>query len=317
MSIYAICIANILVFLKTVVQEAMKHKTLLILLTLLLTFSSHAGPARQGIIPLIQPDGTIFDAIIRGDEFLRWTTTREGNAIVQEEDGWWCYATFDNEGNRSSSGWRVGETAPAAIMSESKFIPLERLSAAASRKRRAHSYFMEYQPLTKNGVLSQKHVIVILAQFNDVRFEYSRQDFIDMLTKDGYSRNGSIGSAKEYFDGQFKGKTEFSFEVSDIITLPGKRADYGSNLPNGEDKDPTRMIIEACQATTKRSTSHCTTMTMTVRSTMYSYSSPAATNQKELAKSAYGRIHGMYMTERNRLSCWMAGSLTDMPALQN
>ena len=252
MSIYAIRIANILVFLKTVVQEAMKHKTLLILLTLLLTFSSHAGPARQGIIPLIQPDGTIFDAIIRGDEFLRWTTTREGNAIVQEEDGWWCYATFDNEGNRSSSGWRVGETAPAAIMSESKLIPLDRLSAAASRKRRAHSYFMESQPLTKNGVLSQKHVIVILAQFSDVRFEYSRQDFIDMLTKEGYSRNGSIGSAKEYFDGQFKGKTEFSFEVSDIITLPGKRADYGSNLPNGEDKDPTRMIIEACQATDEK-----------------------------------------------------------------
>ena len=73
----------------------MKHKTILILLTILLSLTANAIPARKGIIPLMQPDGTVFHARLSGDEFIRMTTTLEGNAIVQDKDGWWCYATFE------------------------------------------------------------------------------------------------------------------------------------------------------------------------------------------------------------------------------
>lgn len=231
----------------------MKHKTTLIFLTLILSLTVHCRPARKGIIPLMQPDGTVFDARLKGDEFYRLTTTADGCAVVQDEDGWWCYAVFDDEGNRSSSGCRVGTKVPAAILSESRMIPYGTLAAAAGTKRRmlpldGKGIWGKSDPVTRSGSLSVKHGIVILAQFSDVRFEYGEQDFIDLLTKDGYSRNGATGSVKEYFKEQFGGKTDFEFEVSDIVTLPGKRADYGSNLPNGDDRDPARMIIEACQA---------------------------------------------------------------------
>ena len=231
----------------------MKHKTILIFLALILSFSAHCRPARKGIIPMMQPDGTIFDARLKGDEFFRLTTTTDGCAVVQDENGWWCYAVFDDEGNRSSSGCRVGEKVPSAILSESRMIPYGALVSNAWKKRRmlplaGKGVWETYDPVTRNGSPSVKHGIVILAQFSDVRFEYGRQDFIDLLTQDGYSRNGATGSVKEYFKEQFGGKTDFEFEVSDIMTLPGKRADYGANLPNGDDRDPARMIIEACQA---------------------------------------------------------------------
>lgn len=229
----------------------MKHKTILIILALILTFSAHCRPARKGIIPLMQPDGTVFDARLKGDEFFRVTTTLDGNAIVQDDDGWWCYSTFDNEGHRHSSGWRVGTKTPMAILAESRIIPYEALSAAARERRlqlpRTGGDLRRIVE-TRSSSPAIKHGIVILAQFSDVGFTYGRQDFIDLLTQEGYSRNGAEGSAKEYFDEQFAGKVDFRFDVSEIITLPGTRAEYGANLPDGMDKDPARMVIEACQA---------------------------------------------------------------------
>ena len=225
-------------------------KSILIFIALILSFSVHCRPARKGVIPLRQPDGTVFDAKIKGDEFFRITTTLDGNAIVQDEEGWWCYSTFDNDGQRHSSGWRVGAKAPMAILAESRIIPYERLSAAA-RERRSLLPQTEvkfpHSPETRSSSPAVKRGIVILAQFSDVGFTFERQDFIDLLTQEGYSRNGAEGSAKEYFDQQLAGKVDFRFDVSEIITLPGTRAEYGANLADGMDKDPARMVIEACQ----------------------------------------------------------------------
>lgn len=229
----------------------MKHKTTLILLALIISFSAYCRPARNGIIPLMQPDGTVFNARLKGDEFFRITTTLDGNALVQDDDGWWCYATFDNEGNRYSSGCRVGQRTPMAILAESRMIPYEILACEAAQRRKmsppAQKGFPEMTD-TKSGEASVKRGIVILAQFSDIGFGFDRNDFVDLLTREGYSRNGAEGCAKEYFDRQFAGKMDFRFEVSPIVTLPGKRAEYGANLSDGMDKDPARMIIEACQA---------------------------------------------------------------------
>lgn len=231
----------------------MKHRGILIILALILSFPVHSRPAWKGVIPLVQPDGTSFYAKISGDEFIRITTTLEGNAVIQDKDGWWCYAEFDYEGQRYSSGCKVGNPVPAEVLSASLEIPYGTLHNAAERKRAiAPAYgkkFMErIAPAVKGGSASIKHGLVILVQFSDVRFTYRKQDFIDLLTKDGYSRNGAGGSAKTYFDEQFSGKLDFRFDISEVITLPGKRADYGSNTSSGEDKDPAGMVIEACKA---------------------------------------------------------------------
>ena len=102
----------------------MKHKTILILLTILLSLTANAIPARKGIIPLMQPDGTTFSAVFRGDENVRIKTTTDGCAIIQDEEGWWCYARYDAEGHRYSSGWRIGQEAPGNVVAESRNIGL-------------------------------------------------------------------------------------------------------------------------------------------------------------------------------------------------
>ena len=92
-----------------------------------------------------------------------------------------------------------------------------------------------------------KHGLVLLANFKDVKFQHTKEEFQNLLTEEGYSVNGATGSAKEYFDSQFKGKMEFEFHVSEVVTLSRNRSYYGSNGSDGNDKAPAEMVAEACR----------------------------------------------------------------------
>ncbi len=232
----------------------MKHKILLSILAILLALPVFSAPARKGVIYLSQPDGTAFRARMYGDEFMKITTTAEGYAVTQDKDGWWCYAYYDAEGVKTSSGHRVGTDVPSGIKEASISIPYGRLAENAGRKRM--SMRKEDVPImsrilaqsgadTKRGTAT-KHGLIILAQFSDIKFTHKQEDFISMLTRPGYDRNGATGSAKEYFDAQFNGAIDFSFDVSRIVTLPYSAAHYGGNGEDGTDKSPELMVIDAC-----------------------------------------------------------------------
>ena len=218
----------------------------------------HAGPARHGDVTFIQPDGSRFSGRVRGDEFMKIVTTASGNAIIRDADGWWCYAIYGTDGSRSSSGYRVGGDTPSHVLGESAMIPYDLLAQRAhnkrygtrtrpektvlSRVRSLHSSATEEKP----EVVS-KHGIVILAQYSDVKFKHTKEDFVNLLTQEGYSVGGATGCAKEYFDKQFNGMFNFEFHVSEIVTLDGVRSYYGSNNSYGDDKHPAEMVAEACE----------------------------------------------------------------------
>lgn len=220
---------------------------------LLSCFLAYAGPARTGKIMLRQPDGSCFYAKIYGDEHLKIKTTLSGEAIIQEEDGWWCYGTYDDSGRKTSSGCRVGAPVSSDLLNSSRQIPFATLSERATHKRQAMQRSRiraidSFRKLASSDQQTEKAGLVILAQFQDRKFKYTKQDFTNMLTQEGYSVNGATGSAKEYFDDQFRGKFNFSFDVSEIVTLKKLTSYYGGNDPDtGDDSKPHEMITEACQ----------------------------------------------------------------------
>ena len=232
-----------------------------LIITLALLFScilSLAGPAKNTPVYMKQPDGSVFQAIIKGDEFTKIKTTSDGHAIVQDSDGWWCYAMYESGGTRVSTGWKVGKDVPNEVLLQSTRIPYSTLAHQASAKRRTSMQMSEVPTLKKMTEAKiigtkaadtplTKHGLVILANFNDVKFKHSKEEFESLLTEEGYSVNRATGSAKEYFDDQFKGHMEFDFYVSDIITLPKNREYYGANDSNGDDKAPAEMIRDACR----------------------------------------------------------------------
>lgn len=221
--------------------------------------AASAAPARYSVIHLKQPDGTVFQAWMKGDESTKIKTDAAGHAIIQDAEGWWNYAVYDEDGTKSSSGWKVGSRVPSDILSASKKIPYGKLAEKAQERRMIDNSYggkpvfrqMKEQGLvpTKGGdgdAALVKHGLVILANFKDVKFQYTREDFDNLLTQQGYSINGATGSVKDYFDEQFQGQLEFDFHVSDIVTLSKNRAHYGGNDNDGNDKAPAEMIAEAC-----------------------------------------------------------------------
>lgn len=53
--------------------------------------NSHAVPAAPGSYELVQPDGSRFCAVTRGDEWSNAVETLAGYTIAQGTDGYWYY----------------------------------------------------------------------------------------------------------------------------------------------------------------------------------------------------------------------------------
>lgn len=236
----------------------MKQRAYISIILLLIATLSVARPARPGNIIFVQPDGTSFVGKCIGDEFMKVRMTLEGHSIIKDADGWWCYENYDSDGVGYSTGHHVGTNAPSDILARSRQIPYAQMYERSQIKRSIRRD-SETEPflrrigatrdhMTKSGIAPVKHGLVILAQYKDVSFseKHTRSNFVDLLTKEGYNVNGATGSAKEYFDAQFEGLVEFSFDVSEIVTLPNNRAYYGGNDENKDDKNPAEMIRDAC-----------------------------------------------------------------------
>ena len=229
---------------------------LILLFSIIISFEVLAAPARHSRLLLHQPDGSSFYAYFGGDEHAKIKTTEGGESIIQDENGWWCYAIYDNQGFRTSSGYRVGKDAPANVLSLSRNIPYDLLISHGAEKRRLAEYNRLERTASRlrmqsaDDVQTDKAGLVILAQFAGAQEKFAsskaKEEFTAMLTKQGYSNNGATGSAKEYFDQQFNGKYHFSFDVTDVVTVSQKRSYYGGNDKNGDDSKAYKMIMEAC-----------------------------------------------------------------------
>lgn len=225
-------------------------RTILFIVAVTICLSAAASPARPGKIRLSQPDGSTFEAIIKGDEFRKITKTLSGAHIVQEADGFYCYAGYDSEGRKISTGVRVveeGRTNPVPADGHiGNFIPSNR--KAKMMRSIARSEQMLTAVRTKADDNAERHGIIILAGFADVAFQNTRDDFDALINQVGYSRNGAKGCALEYFNYQFKGKYDFKFDISEIVTLSQNREYYGGNDPDTDfDTRADEMVVEACR----------------------------------------------------------------------
>ena len=220
----------------------------------LIQAAAMASPARVTRPVLKQPDGSTFNAILRGDEFMKILTTEDGCAIIQDENGWYCYAFYSPDGEKLSSGIRVGQAVPAATAADSRRIPYGTLYAKASAKRASApkekmNLMMSLRSADAAAVKSgemkpqEKHGLILLVQFKDLKFTYTRNDFISLIKNGARDKGGAI----DYFNAQFDGQYEFSFDISDIITLNENYSYYGENDRSGNDSRPAEMVRDACK----------------------------------------------------------------------
>jgi len=194
---------------------------------LLISVCAAATGAYPYPVTVRQPDGNIVRIMLHGDEFSRWSTDMQGNLMVKGRDGYW---------RRSGA------------------VDTDRMKAVREANlMRFRDDVSEARPVTKSYTpVSDVYVLVVPVQFRDIKFSRDgyREYLYDKLNLPGYSEGGATGSAKDYFEANFPGRT-FTFDVTEVVTLSHNEDYYGYNdesVPSviRYDTNMDKLVREAC-----------------------------------------------------------------------
>ncbi len=165
-----------------------------------------AVKATPELITKTQADGSTVTLKLVGDEFHSYYTRTDGTPVRLNGKGMWV------------------NDASVATPNE---------SARKARRIANQKQFSASFPLS-----GSPHSIVILVNFSDLKFQYKRDDFEAMLNESGYSANGGIGSARDYFTACSDSIFSPYFDCYGPVTLNKDYAYY--------DKRAAQMVVEAC-----------------------------------------------------------------------
>ena len=202
----------------------MKKLSILVFIFTMAT-AAWAVPARRGGIIKTQPDGSEVTIYQHGDEHFHWMTNENGEWLKVDIDGF----------------YRVTEALSAEEIEAKRMAAPKRVAQAASPLN-----------IAPRG-------LVILVNFQDVKFTTSKAEMDSMLTGENYSRSYSYkynlrnykitseGSARKYFYDSSNGQYNPQFDVVGPVTVSQNVSYYGGNDRNGNDKNPGKMVAEACR----------------------------------------------------------------------
>ncbi|HID28909.1 MAG TPA: hypothetical protein EYP19_02765 [Desulfobacterales bacterium] len=215
---------------------------------LLIIALAHDLPAQAHYLTLRQPDGTTFQAIERGDEWLRFFETPEGFIVRRGGDGYFQYFNINALGEFVPTGLRVGIDRPVNVpvrpyeqpeARQALIRKIEAYNAAAEANRQRYLQRQRGGPskaLSKPSAVSAQinqqevtlSVGVLLVEFNgrpyytggnDRPNGYLADDFEKMLfSDDGYNgespdQEAVFGSLRDYFEYQSHGLLHVTGQV--------------------------------------------------------------------------------------------------------
>ena len=195
------------------------RKTILLLTVMLFAaLAAEAVPAWRGPIKVKQPDGSVITIRMTGDEF-----------------GHQCYALDGTPLEKDSLGF-YREATDRSVATAQRHAP--RKSPKTTR------FQIDGFPTT-----GEVRCLVILAEFNDMKFAFDQTFHDRMLNETGFSDDGATGCAAEYFTDQSMQTFFPKFDVVGPVKLPKNYAYYGENdFRTGTDQGTGQMIIDACCA---------------------------------------------------------------------
>lgn len=237
--------------------------------------AAYAVPARPVPIEVEQPDGTKVTLTLRGDEYFHYYQTSDGYIVKDMSDGW--YRIVDNAGdptdmpalnvNDRDAGYRArlsSVSGAVAFDNMRKKVELasprtkyrdERLSPSRARTRSKVSYEPKWDNsdghyLREFPAEGNQKVLVILVSYADKDWSFCSDphtEMQNMLQQPGYSNYDCTGSAFDYFKESSRNVFRPSFDVYGPVKLPQRMSYYGGNNYSGDDSNPEKMVIHACE----------------------------------------------------------------------
>lgn len=254
----------------------MSKRFLTLAAVFMLAASAFAVPAKRVKRQVQQPDGSVLTVMLRGDENFHYTSTEDGQPLVQRADGAYCYATLDAGGMLTASS-QVAHNEGSRGAGELAFLgyysteaqKVRSLGMERAKQRNAHrmarlakrnAMDAAGKPMMREimagatggegiGVTGKRKGLVILVNFKDKQMQskHSLEEWKNYFNKEGYKNYGNNGSVHDYFYKQSYGKFDLEFDVVGPVTVSKNMASYGTNDVYGNDVDPAGMIKEACE----------------------------------------------------------------------
>ena len=180
-------------------------------------------PAHPGTFVHVQPDGTTLTLRRVGDEW--------GHSVIDVHTGRTLRLDAD--------GWYREESEASA-----------RQRRATARSRRSTAHRIRAARSGEPIAVGQKHFLVVLVEFSGLSFTVKnpQEAFRSLLNEQGYSANGGVGSARDFYYDNSHGYFEPIFDVFGPVPLPNTYSYYGANDSDGNDLRAEQAVIEACRA---------------------------------------------------------------------
>lgn len=168
--------------------------------------------AKSGPISFIQPDGSLIEIILHGDEGFHYATTTDGRLL------------------RVCTGGGYEEATGLSIKSL--------MAEARPRYRYSESAF---------PTIGSPHSLVILVEYPDHGFNTvnPKEYFDDFLNGDNFTRDNATGSCREYYINNSLGAFVPTFDVYGPVMMKNKRSYYGGGY---YETNACQMVVEAVEA---------------------------------------------------------------------
>ena len=82
---------------------------------MLISLSIVSAPLKNVNVTLTQPNGEVIHCFASGDEYYNYLHDANGFTIVQDESGYYVYATKDTEGKVIPTSYIVNSVDPATV----------------------------------------------------------------------------------------------------------------------------------------------------------------------------------------------------------
>jgi len=199
-----------------------------------------AVPAYQKPIEYRQPDGTTVTIRLKGDESVRWAETMDGYSLLRNKKGGWEYGTLDKNGGLVNSGVLAKEINQRSL-SEISFLQNTKKKLTFSKSQvgilKQVSNLKSTQLKSGFPVSGSINLLMILMEFDDVKFSKTKTDFENLMYN-------SAGSFQDFYYENSYGQLTINVTVAGVYTAAENMAYYGTNAPS-DDYRIEEFITEA------------------------------------------------------------------------
>ncbi len=224
-----------------------------------------AVPAYPGLIESKQPDGSVVQIRVMGNEHFHYTVSEDSELIARDSLGYWNYADeqgkptgmrFHHRDKRGDKERKFNEKRDSkkilqdflkkkkmyrgrnAVQGDSlsatsfRTAPLlaAPLRAAVATPTSDVLKIAARPKFTQSMTQGEIRGLIILVQFSDVKFKSSdpQADYARYMNEEGYHENGMKWSVRDYFVSNSMGMFKPHFDVAAPVTLSNTRGYYGT-----------------------------------------------------------------------------------------